>query len=377
MLLSEQQRMIRDLARQFARREVLPHVRDWERDGVPRAVLRRMGEAGLMGVCVSPEWGGAGADFVSYALAMEEIAAADGGLANLMSANNSPVCAALERHGSEAQKRRFLPQLAAGALTGNIQLSEPQAGSDAANIRTTARREGARFVISGHKQFITAGGSAEVAMIVAATDPAAGKRGISCFLTPTDNPGYKVLRKERKLGHRSYDTCAVAFEDMVVPDSDLLGQEGRGLAIALSGLSAGRIAVAAQSVGGARAAYEAALAYAQEREAFGKPIFEHQAIAFRLAEMATQIEVARNLYLHAASVHDSGEASLKAASMAKLYASEMAERVASGAIQVLGGYGYLEDFPVEKIYRDVRVYQIYEGTSEVQKIVISRAIRES
>jgi len=375
MRLSEPQLMIRDMARQFARREVMPHVRDWERTGIPRDLLRKMGEAGLMGVCVSPDWGGAGADFVSYALAMEEIAAADGGLANLMSANNSPVCAALETHGSEAQKRRFLSRVARGELTGNIQLSEPQAGSDAANIRTTAERRGDHFVLNGHKQFITAGGSAEVAMIVAATDPAAGKRGISCFLTPTDNPGYQVLRKERKLGHRSYDTCAVAFANMAVPASDLLGEEGRGLAIALSGLSAGRIAVAAQSVGGARAAYEVALAYAQDREAFGQPIFEHQAVAFRLAEMATEIEVARNLYLHAAALHDSGAASLKAASMAKLQASEMAERVASGAIQVLGGYGYLEDFPVEKIYRDVRVYQIYEGTSEVQKIVISRAIR--
>jgi alkylation response protein AidB-like acyl-CoA dehydrogenase len=377
MLLSEPQSMIRDMARQFARREVLPHVRDWERTGVPREVMRKMGAAGLLGVCVSEDWGGAGADFVSYALAMEEIAAADGGLANLMSANNSPVCAALEKHGTPEQKQRFLRRLATGEMTGNIQLSEPQAGSDAANIQTTARRDGDRYILNGHKQFITAGSSADVAMIVVATDPAAGKRGISCFLTPTDNPGYKVLRKEHKLGHRSYDTCAIAFEDMSVPATDMLGEEGRGLAIALSGLSAGRIAVAAQSVGGARAAYEAALAYAQEREAFGKPIFEHQGVAFKLAEMATEIEVARNLYLHAAAVHDTGAPSLKQASMAKLHASEMAEKVASAAIQVFGGYGYLEDFPVEKIYRDVRVYQIYEGTSEVQKIVISRAIRDS
>jgi butyryl-CoA dehydrogenase len=376
MLLNEQQQMVRDSARAFMRREVLPNVRAWEENGVPRAFFRRMGEAGLLGVCVSPDWGGAGADFVSYVLAMEEVAAADGGLANLMAANNSPVCAALEKHGTQAQKAAFLPKLTSGEMIGCIHLTEPQAGSDAANLRTTARREGDEFVLNGHKQFITAGETADLAMIVAVTDPGAGKRGISCFLTRTGNPGYRVLRKERKLGHRSYDTCAIAFEEMRIPAADLLGEEGRGLGIALSGLSAGRIAVAAQSVGGARAAYEAALQYAQEREAFGQPIFEHQAVAFKLADMATEIEAARNLYLHAAAIHDSGADSIKQASMAKLFASEMAERVASAAIQVHGGYGYIEDFPVEKIYRDVRVYQIYEGTSEVQKIVISRALRD-
>jgi butyryl-CoA dehydrogenase len=376
MLLNEQQQMVRDSARAFMRREVLPNVRAWEENGVPRAFFRRMGEAGLLGVCVSPDWGGAGADFVSYVLAMEEVAAADGGLANLMAANNSPVCAALEKHGTQAQKAAFLPKLTSGEMIGCIHLTEPQAGSDAANLRTTARREGDEFVLNGHKQFITAGETADLAMIVAVTDPGAGKRGISCFLTRTGNPGYRVLRKERKLGHRSYDTCAIAFEEMRIPAADLLGEEGRGLGIALSGLSAGRIAVAAQSVGGARAAYEAALQYAQEREAFGQPIFEHQAVAFKLADMATEIEAARSLYLHAAAIHDSGADSIKQASMAKLFASEMAERVASAAIQVHGGYGYIEDFPVEKIYRDVRVYQIYEGTSEVQKIVISRALRD-
>ena len=376
MLLSEEQRMIRDTARAFATREIAPYAAEWDRlgTGVPRALIAKLGAAGLMGVCVDPEWGGSGADFVSYVLAMEEISAADGGIANLMAVNNSPMAAAVESHGTEEQKQRFLRGLATGELMGCIHLTEPQAGSDAANVRTTARRDGGDYVINGAKQFITAGATGDVAIIVAVTDPSAGKRGISCFLTPTDNPGYRAVRKEDKLGHRSNDTAAVVFEDMRVPASDMLGPEGRGLGIALDNLSIGRIGVAAQAVGGARAAYEAALAYAQEREAFGKPIIEHQAVAFRLAEMATEIEVARQLYLHAAAVKDSGQESLKQASMAKLHASEMAERVASAAIQVFGGYGFLKDFPVEKIYRDVRVYQIYEGTSDVQKIVIARAL---
>jgi len=336
-----------------------------------------MGQAGLMGICIDPAWGGAGADFVSYVVAMEEISAADGGIANLMAANNSPVMAALRDHGTEAQKQRFFPKLTSGGMIGCIALTEPHTGSDAGAIRTRAERRGDHFVLNGQKNFITAGRRAGLAMIVAVTDPAAGKRGISTFLTPTDNPGYKVLREEAKLGHRSNDTCAIAFEDMVVPATDLLGAEGRGLGIALANLSAGRIAVAAQAVGGARAAFEAALAYAQERESFGKPIIEHQAVAFRLADMATQIEVGRQMYLHAALIHDSGAPSLQEASMAKLFASDMAEKVASDALQTFGGYGYLEDFPVAKILRDVRVYRIYEGTNDIQKIVIARALTKN
>ena len=373
-MLGEQQRMIRDTARRFAQAEILPHAREWEKTGAPAELLRKMGEAGLMGVCIDPEWGGAGADFTSYVLAMEEISAADGGIANLMAANNSPVAAALQQHGTTAQKRRLLPDLTAGRRIGAFLPTEPHTGSDAAAIRTKAERHGDGFVLNGQKQFITAGARAGVAMIVAVTDPEAGGRGISTFITPTDNPGYRVLRQEAKLGHRTNDTCAIALADMVVPTDDLLGEEGRGLAIALANLSAGRIGVAAQAVGGARAAYQAALAYAKEREAFGKPIIEHQAVAFRLAEMATGIEAGRRLYLHAAAVHDSGAESLKEASMAKLFASDMAERVASAAIQTLGGYGYLEDYPVAKILRDVRVYRIYEGTNDIQKIVISRAL---
>ena len=377
-MLNEQQRMIQDTARRFAQREILPNLKEYERTGAPPELLLKMGQAGLMGICIDPEWGGAGADFVSYVLAMEEISAADGGIANLMAANNSPVMAALRDHGSPAQKQRFLPPLTSGEMIGCFALTEPHTGSDAAAITTRAERRSERgnndFVLNGRKQFITAGRRAGVALIVAVTDPALGKRGISTFITPTDNPGYKVLAEEAKLGHRSNDTCALAFEDMVVPQDDMLGAEGRGLGIALANLSAGRIAVAAQAAGGARAAHEAALAHAQEREAFGKPIFEHQAVAFRLADMATQIEAARQLYLHAARVHDSGAPSLTAASMAKLFASEMAEKVASDALQTFGGYGYLEDYPVAKILRDVRVYSIYEGTNDIQKLVIARAL---
>ncbi len=374
MILNEQQRMIQDTARRFAQTEILPNLKQYEETGATKELLAKMGQAGLMGICIDPEWGGAGANFIAYVLAMEEISAADGGIANLMAANNSPVLAALRDHGSEAQKARFFPALTSGEMLGCFALTEPHTGSDAAAITTRAERRGDHYVLNGTKQFITAGRRAGVAIIVAVTDPNLGKRGISTFITPTDNSGYRVVAEEAKLGHRSNDTCALAFEDMVVPATDLLGEEGRGLGIALANLSAGRIAVAAQAVGGARAAYEAALAYAQEREAFGKAIFEHQAVAFRLADMATQIEAARALYLHAAQVHDSGAPSLKEASMAKLFASDMAEKVASDALQTFGGYGYLEDFPVAKILRDVRVYSIYEGTNDIQKLVIARAL---
>ena len=374
MTLNEQQRMIQETARRFAQTEIVPHLKEFEAHGVSEKLIQKLGQAGLMGICIDPEWGGAGADFVSYVLAMEEISAADGGIANLMAANNSPVLAALNDHGTQAQKERFFPGLTSGEMIGCFALTEPHTGSDAAAITTRAVRQGNNFVLNGQKQFITAGRRAGVAMIVAVTDPTAGKLGISTFLTPTRNPGYEVLREENKLGHRTNDTCTLRFEDMVVPETDLLGQEGRGLGIALANLSVGRIGVAAQAVGGARTAYEAALAYAQEREAFKKPIMEHQAVAFRLADMATQIEAARQLYLHAAQVHESGAPSLKEASIAKLFASDMAEKVVSDALQTFGGYGYLEDFPVAKILRDVRVYRIYEGTNDIQKLVISRAL---
>ena len=377
MLLNEEQRAIRDTARAFAKAEIAPHAAAWERNGgAPRDLYRRMGEVGLMGVCVPPEYGGAGADFVSYVLAMEEIAAADCGVANVMAASNSPVAAAVAKHGTEAQKRRYLPKLASGEFIGAIALTEPHTGSDAAAIRTRARRRAGSggWVVEGGKSFVTAGATADVAMIVAVTDPAAGKRGITCFLCPTARSGYRVVRRESKLGHRNNDTCQIALDGLEAADEDVLGEPGAGLGIALGHLSAGRIGVAAQAVGTARAALEAARDYARGREAFGKPIIEHQGVAFRLAEMATEVEAARQTYLHAAALEAAGESSIREASMAKLFASEMAERVCSGAIQVHGGYGYLSDFPVEKYYRDARVLQIYEGTSEVQKIVIGRML---
>ena len=373
MQLSDTQKQIRETARAFATRAIAPFAAEWDRaEGAPRSVLREMAEVGLMGVTVDPAWGGAGADFVSYALALEEISAADGGISNMMAANNSPVAAAIQEHGTDRQKAEYLTKLTSGEWIGCIHLTEPHTGSDAAAIRSRAQRVDGGWRLNGHKAFVTGGATAELAMIVAVTDPAAGKRGISAFVTPTDNPGYRVIAEERKLGHRTNDTAQVVFEDMAVPDTDLLGAEGRGLGIALANLSAGRIGVAAQAVGGARAALKAARAYAKEREAFGRPIAEHQAIAFKLADMATQIEAARQLYLHAASLRDADRDCAAEASMAKLFASEMAERVASEAIQIHGGAGFLNDFPVEKIYRDVRVYRIYEGTSEIQKIMIAR-----
>jgi butyryl-CoA dehydrogenase len=375
MLFTDEQEGIREAARAFAQAEITPHAAEWDRTcTVPVHLLRAMGRLGLMGMCIDPAWGGAGADFVSYALATEEIAAGDCGLCNMMCVNNSPNCAALQDHGTPAQKERFLRPLASGEESSAFLLTEPQAGSDAAAIRTRAVRRGDRYVLNGTKQFVTAGRSANVALIVAVTDPGAGKRGISCFLAPTAAPGYRVVREEKKLGHRAADTCQIALENLEVPEENILGTPGQGYRIALAYLENGRIGVAAQAVGVARAAYEAALRYAKERVAFGKPIIEHQAILFRLADMATAIEAARRLTLHAAALKDAARPCLKEASMAKLAATEMAERVCSDAIQIHGGYGYLNDFPVEKLYRDARVLSIYEGSNEIQRMVIGRAL---
>ncbi len=375
MLPTDEQERIREAARAFALREIIPHAARWDRDcTVPVDVLRAMGRLGLMGMCISPEWGGVGADFVSYALAVEEIAAGDCGLCNMMCVNNSPNCAAIADHGTPEQKERFLRPLASGVQSSAFLLTEPQAGSDASALLTRAVRRGDRYVLNGTKQFITAGRSADVALIVAVTDPAAGKRGISCFLAPTATPGYRVAREENKLGHRAADTCQIALEDMEIPVENMLGAPGQGYRIALAYLENGRIGVAAQAVGVARAAYEAAVRYAQERVTFGKPIIEHQAIGFRLADMATALEAARQLTLYAAELKDAGRPCLKEASMAKLAATEMAERVCSDAIQVFGGNGYLNDYPVEKYYRDARVLPIYEGTNDIQRMVIGRAL---
>ncbi|MSQ21174.1 MAG: acyl-CoA dehydrogenase [Betaproteobacteria bacterium] len=375
MILSDAQLQIQDAARRFAQREIVPNAAEWDCTcTVPAHLLREMGKLGLMGMCIDPAWGGAGADWVSYVVAVEEIAAGDCGLCNMMCVNNSPNCAAIEEYGTPEQKERFLRPLASGEQSSVFLLTEPDAGSDAAAIRTRATQQGDRFVLNGTKQFITAGRTAQVALIVAVTDPSAGKRGISCFLTPTDAPGYRVLREEAKLGHRAADTCLIALDDLVIPASGLLGPLGGGYRIALAYLKNGRIGVPAQAVGVARAAYQAALRYAGERKTFGKPIIEHQAISFKLADMATAIESARQLTLHAAQLKDAGRPCLKEASMAKLAATEMVDRVCFDAIQIHGGNGYLNDFPVEKLYRDARVLSIYEGSNEIQRLIIGRAI---
>jgi alkylation response protein AidB-like acyl-CoA dehydrogenase len=372
-MLTEEQRLIVETARSFARERLAPHAAAWDRAGrLPPEILRELGRLGFLGMTVAPEWGGAGTDYVAYAAALMEIAAGDGSVSTIMSVQNAPVCAVLAAYGSDAQKERWLRPLASGEIIGAFALTEPQAGSDAASLRTRASRRGEGYVIDGTKQFISSGSIAAVAIVFAVTDPAAGKRGISAFVVPTDARGYVVSRIEEKLGQKASDTCALAFEGLEVPVEDRLGEEGEGLRIALSSLEQGRIGIAAQSVGMATAALDYAVGYAKERQQFGKPIIEHQAVAFRLAELATRLEAARQLVLHAARLRDAGEPCLKEACMAKLFASEAAEAVCSGAIQTLGGYGYLKDYPVERIYRDVRVCQIYEGTSDVQKLIVAR-----
>ena len=375
-MLSEQQQMIADTVRAFAQERLAPGAAAREQAGEIEPDIRRaMAELGLFGMTVDPRWGGAGADYVSYALALIEVAAGDGAVSTVMSVQNAPVCAILSRFGSEAQKEQWLRPLAMGQLVGAFALTEPQAGSDAAALRTRALRRGDRYLVNGAKQFITSGRIAGAAILFAVTDPAAGKKGISCFITGTNAPGYQVAKCEAKLGQKASDTVALHFDDLEVAAENRIGDEGQGYAIALSSLEAGRIGIAAQSVGMARAAFEVALDYARERNAFGKPIFQHQAVAFRLAEMQTQLVAARQLLLHAAELMDAGAPCLREACMAKLFASEAAERICSGAIQTLGGYGYLADYPLERIYRDVRVCQIYEGTSDVQKLIIARLMR--
>jgi len=377
MLLSESQRLIRDTMRSFARERLAPFAAEWDRNhAFPREALAELGHLGAYGIVVPERYGGAGLDYVSLAVALEEIAAGDGATSTILSVQNSVVCGPILAFGSDAQKERYLKPLAGGAKLGCFCLTEPHVGSDAAAITTRAElvKGGDGYVLNGVKQFITSGKHADVAVVFAVTDRTGGKKGISAFIVDTDAPGYIVARIEEKLGQRASDTAQIVFENCRVPTANLLGREGEGYRIALANLEAGRIGIAAQSVGMARSAFEAALAYAGERRSFGKPLVEHQAIAFRLADMATEIEVARQMVWHAASLRDAGEPCLKEASMAKLFASEMAERVCSAAIQIHGGYGYVADFPVERIYRDVRVCQIYEGTSDIQRLVIGRAL---
>jgi butyryl-CoA dehydrogenase len=375
MLLTQDQEMIRDAVRDFAREQLWPNAAQWDRERVfPREAHRGLAALGAYGICVPEEYGGAGLDYLSLALVLEEIAAGDGGTSTAISVTNCPVNAILMRYGSDAQKRRWLTRLAQGELLGVFCLTEPHVGSDASALKTTARREGGEYVINGVKQFITSGKNGHLAVVIAVTDKGAGKKGMSAFLVPTDAPGYVVARLEEKLGQHSSDTAQVNFEDCRIPAENLIGEEGEGYKIALSALEGGRIGIAAQAVGMARSAFEVALAYSKERESFGTAIFNHQAVGFRLAECATKLEAARQLIWHAAALRDAGKPCLKEAAMAKLFATEMAEQVCSAAIQTLGGYGYVNDFPVERIYRDVRVCQIYEGTSDVQKIIIQRAL---
>jgi alkylation response protein AidB-like acyl-CoA dehydrogenase len=375
MQLTEEQRLIRDTARQFAREQLAPHAAAWDRESrFPREAISAMGELGFLGMLVPPEWDGAGTDHVSYALALMEVAAGDGACSTIMSVHNSVGCMPILKFGTPAQQERFLKPMARGALLGAFCLTEPQAGSDAAAIKTRAERDGNHYVLNGVKQFITSGKNGDVAIVFAVTDPAQGKRGISAFIVPTDTPGYRVAAVEKKLGQKASDTCQIVFDDLRLTPDLLLGEEGQGYKIALANLEGGRIGIAAQAVGMARAAFEAALAYAQERQSFGRPIIEHQAVAFRLADMATRIHGAELMVLDAAALRDAGRPCLKEAAMAKLTASEMAEQVCSDAIQIHGGYGYLSDFPVERIYRDVRVCQIYEGTSDIQRLVIAREL---
>jgi alkylation response protein AidB-like acyl-CoA dehydrogenase len=375
MLLTEDHLAVQQAVRDFVVAEVAPYAAAWDKSHeFPRAALQGLAGLGCYGVAVPEAWGGAGLDYLALAVILEEIAAGDGATSTVVSVNNCPVCSILMMFGNDAQKEQFLRPLARGEMLGAFCLTEPHVGSEAGGLRTTAVREGDHYVLRGVKQFITSGKQGDVAIVMAVTDKEAGKRGISAFLVPTRTPGYTVARLEDKMGQHASDTAQILFEDCRVPVANLLGEEGMGLKIALSGLEGGRIGIASQAVGMARAAFEAALAYAKERSSFGQPIFHHQAVQFKLADMATQIEVARQMIWHAATLKDAGRPCLKEAAMAKLFATEMAERVCSDAIQVHGGYGYVSDFPVERIYRDVRVCQIYEGTSEVQKILIGRAL---
>ena len=374
-MLTQDQTLIRDAVRAFVQEQIWPHAARWDKEHhFPKDVHRGLAELGCYGICVPEAWGGAGLDYTTLAVVLEEIAAGDGGTSTVISVTNCPVNAILMAYGNDDQKRQWLAPLAQGQMLGAFCLTEPHVGSDASALRTTATKDGDHYVINGDKQFITSGQHGDVAIVIAVTDKAAGKKGMSAFIVPTATPGYTVARLEDKLGQHSSDTAQIRLDNCRIPAENLIGVEGEGYKIALSALEGGRIGIAAQSVGMARSAYECALTYAKQRESFGQPIFQHQAVGFRLADMATQIEAARALVMHAAALRDAGLPCLKEAAMAKLFASEMAEKVCSDAIQVHGGYGYVSDFPVERIYRDVRVCQIYEGTSDIQKIIIQRAL---
>ena len=367
--------LIVETARRFAQERLAPTAAAREAAGrIEPAIIAELGEMGFLGATNSSEWGGSEIPYATYAQVVEEIAAGDGSVSTLVSVHNAPTCEILEKFGTAAQKERWLRPMATGKAVGSFGLTESGAGSDASGVRTRAVRTNSGYVVNGSKQFISNASIGQTTILFAVTDPAAGKKGMSAFIVSNDTPGFSVARVEHKLGQKASDSCALSFDDMEVPDDQRIGAEGEGLKIALSTLESGRIGIAAQSVGMARAALDYAVAYAKERKQFGKPIIEHQAVAFRLVDAKTQLAAARELTLRAARLKDAGQPALEAAAMAKLFASEMAERVCSAAIQTLGGYGYLADYPVERIYRDVRVCQIYEGTSDVQKIILSRML---
>lgn len=375
MILTEEQTMIQDMARGYVQERIAPFAEEWDKNKTfPAEALKGLAELGFYGMLVPEQWGGCEIGYVAAALVLEEIAAGDGACSTIISVTNSVGCMPILNFGTDEQKEKFLKPLASGEKLGAFCLTEPHAGSDASDLKTKAVKDGDSYVINGSKQFITSGKNGDIAIVFAVTDPSAGKKGISAFIVPTDTPGYIVANIEDKMGQNASDTAQIVFENCRIPAENLLGKEGEGYKIALSGLEGGRIGIAAQAVGMARAAYEYALQYSKERTSFGKPINQHQAVQFKLADMATQVEAARQMVLHAAELRDNNLPCLKEACMAKLYASEVAEKVCSDAIQVLGGYGYLKDYPVERIYRDVRIAQIYEGTSEVQRMVIGRAI---
>lgn len=378
MILNDEQKMVQDMLRDFSQSQLKPTAAERDKTGqFPAEELKQLGELGALGMTIPPEWGGAGLDYVSLVLALEEIAAGDGAISTIVSVQNSLPCGITYKYGTEQQKQKYLAKLATGEWLGCFCLTEPQAGSDAGALQCRAERDGDTWILNGTKQFITTGKHAQLAIVFAVTDKSAGKKGISCFLVPTDTPGYIVSRIEEKMGQHCSDTATIVFENCRIPAENILGEEGQGYKIALSNLESGRIGIAAQSVGMARAALDAAIEYANERKTFGVELVQHQAVAFRLADMATQIEAARQLIFHAASLKDVGQPCLKEASMAKLFASTMAERVCSDAIQIYGGYGYVNDFPVERIYRDVRVSQIYEGASDIQRLLIAREITQA
>jgi len=375
MLLTEEQEQVRAVAREFAQRSLAPYSAEWDREAkFPRSALRELGKLGFMGMTVPPEWDGAGADYVAYALALEEVAAGDGAVSTIMSGHNSVGCMPLVEYGTLEQKEKYLRPMARGELLSAFCLTEPQGGSDASAIRTRAEHRHGTYILNGTKQFITSGKNADIALVFAATELGQGKQGISCFIVETKQSGYRVGRVESKMGQSASDTCEIVFEELRVPEENRLGAEGQGYRIALANLEGGRIGIAAQAVGMARAAFEIALLYAQERTSFGKTIIEHQGVAFRLAEMATQLEAARELVHHAAALRSQGMPCIKQAAMAKLFATEAAERICSDAIQTLGGAGYMTDYQVERIFRAVRASKIYEGTNDIQRMVISRAL---